>query len=150
MVALSCQSFARIHIGVAKIFGDGLIGNLPFTDIEPCQQVRVVCQRLGDALVGDLQGELSLDVDRFELPLGSDGLEHAIINGTLALDNAQFRPDDVLVQILNVAGVRLPPSIRTSQSIEVRMENGRVYHSGLKLPPLSKDEQAAVENILAR
>jgi hypothetical protein len=86
------------------------------------------------ATSGDLNGRISLDLDTLEIPLVPDGLEQAVIQGRITLDDVDFVPSPSLQEILSIAGVQLPSNLRTAQTIVIRMENGRVYHTGLSIP----------------
>lgn len=83
---------------------------------------------------GNLQGKLSLDLDELRVPLEPSGLEHGVIQGRILLDDVEFSPGPSLAGILAGAGIEIPKNLRTSQSIAIRLEDGRVYHAGLALP----------------
>lgn len=82
----------------------------------------------------NLQGHLSLEIEELEIPLTRDGLDRGSLSGRLLLDDVQFAPEQSLREILTAAGIAFQRSIRTSQTINIRLRDGRVYHSGLALP----------------
>jgi len=123
-----------------------LVNGVPLLTIAPgrvLDQIKLT-QQLCDGLLryvdplfnisGDFRGRLSLELDQFEMPLGDRGYEHATLSGRLIFDNVEFTPDRALAQVLAVAGLGPNPTIRTSQDIAIRLENGRVHHSGLMVP----------------
>jgi hypothetical protein len=99
---------------------------------------------------GDLHGQLSLDLDELELPLVANGLERAVIRGRIMLDDVEFSPDRSLQEILAIAGIQIPENLRTSQTITIRLEDGRVYHAGLTIPlkdyPITLDGWVALDH----
>jgi hypothetical protein len=98
-------------------------------------------------LSSNLQARVTLDLDELEIPLVPNGLERGVVQGRILLDDMEFSPDRSIEQILAAAGIQVPASIRTSQSIAVRLENGRVYHGGLALP--LKDHQVTLDGWVA-
>jgi hypothetical protein len=103
--------------------------------------------RYVDPLAGHLQGKLSLELEECEIPLAPNGLERAVIQGRIMLDDVEFLPGSSLQEILALTGIQIPPNLRTSQTITIRMENGRVSHSGLQIP--LKDQQMTVDGWVA-
>jgi hypothetical protein len=83
---------------------------------------------------GNLSGKLSLEVDEFEIPLNAAGLEHGTLTGQLILDGVEFVPDRALADVLTLAGLSAPTAVRTSQTVSIRLADGRVHHAGLVVP----------------
>lgn len=85
-------------------------------------------------LSSDLHGKVSVDLETCEIPVSRDGLERATISGRVFLDDIEFHAGESLQELLAAAGVQFPSHLRSSQQIDVRLENGRVNHSGLAVP----------------
>ena len=86
------------------------------------------------AISENLRGQLSLEIDRLDVPLSLDGLFRGSLEGRLILDEVEFSPDESLRDLLASAGLSLDSSVRTSQTVSIRLEDGRVYHTGFALP----------------
>lgn len=98
-------------------------------------------------LSANLQARVTLDLEELEVPLVASGLEQGIFQGRIILDDMEFSPHRSLEDILATAGIQIPANLRTSQSIAVRLQNGRVYHEGLSLP--LKDCQVTLDGWVA-
>jgi hypothetical protein len=119
---------AVIHVGAGRVIDRVAL------DPNLCEWILRYVDPLG-TISRNLQGHLSLEIDELEIPLASGGFERGSISGRLLLENVQFAPEESLREILAGAGVAFRgASIRTDQTIEFRLADGRVHHSGLALP----------------
>ncbi|MBI3469141.1 MAG: hypothetical protein HY000_39555 [Planctomycetes bacterium] len=123
-----------------------LVGDLPVLTLAPGRVLdrAVIDPKLCDWLLryvdplvatsGSLRGQLSLEIDQLEIPLTRDGARHGSLEGRLLLDGVEFTPGKSLQEIFTTAGIHADSNLQTSHAIAIRLENGRVYHSGLALP----------------
>jgi hypothetical protein len=131
---LSAQPSITLSDGIARVRHDGgrILENIAI-DENLCEWIlRYVDPLL--AVSGNLRGQLALDLDRLEIPLREDGMRRGSFQGKLVIDDAEFTPSESLHEIFAFAGIRTPQSIRTSQVIDLRLEEGRIHHHGLTLP----------------
>ncbi len=82
----------------------------------------------------NLHGQISLELEHFEMPLVHNGIREGSFAGRVLLENVQFAPDESLRELFAMAGISCQANISSSQNIEIRLKHGRVHHSGLALP----------------